>query len=265
MTQNLIDQTGRKISLNDLPPRKVISTVPSITETLFFLSDEPGIAGITRFCTHPAEKLSRIPIIGGTKTLRLSKIEAINPDLIICNKEENVREQVERLMRRFTVYLSDVKNLSDACALIRDLGTILRKAQQASDLVEKLGKKQESLSQLERSPAQRVLYLIWKDPYMSIGRDTYIHAMLEQAGYQNVCYPNIRYPILTEDQLSSLMPDHVFLSSEPYPFRDVHKEHIQKMLPAARIHLVDGRYFSWYGSASLCAMDYFMKLNQEML
>ena len=243
-------------------PIRIISTVPSQTELLFHLGIDEAIVGITKFCIHPAHTIKNKAQVGGTKTLNLAKIHALKPDLIIANKEENTRDQIEELQRHYAVHITDVITLPDALTMIREVGQLVGKAQQADVLARQIS---VSLSSpLSLSSPKTVAYLIWRKPWMVAGNDTFIHAMLEQAGFHNAFGQQTRYPEVSPDELIATQPDLIFLSSEPYPFAEKHIAELQQICPSARVLLVDGEVFSWYGSRLLQASDYFRNLHHQI-
>ncbi len=246
-------------------PSRIISLVPSQTELLHYLGLETETIAITKFCIHPDDWFRHKTRIGGTKALDIEKIISLDPDLIIANKEENVKEQVEMLAENFPVWVTDVNDLTDAYKMIHDIGILTNKKKEASGLVDSIKIKFDTLSQTfstnNRIP---VAYLIWKDPYMTIGGDTFISNMLEAAGMVNVFNNQTRYPEITLPQLKTMDFKLVLLSSEPYPFQQKHIEELQKELPGKKIILVDGEMFSWYGSRLLQASDYFTCLRQNI-
>lgn len=253
------DQLNREINLR-VTPKRIISVVPSQTELLFDLGLDEEIIGITKFCIHPADKFKTKPKIGGTKQLNIQRIKELAPDLIIANKEENERSQIEELMNVFPVWISDIKNLDEALDMIVKVGEITGKSEKAQLIAQQI---QTNFNALHLAPStKRVAYFIWKNPYMAAGGDTFINHMLERCGSTNVFAQN-RYPEITERQLIEANPDLVFLSSEPYPFKQKHIDEFQTMLPNAKVQLVDGEMFSWYGSRLLYAVEYFEKITKN--
>ncbi len=248
------DQTGRVIHLPAIP-KNIVSVVPSQTELLFDLGLDKEVTGITKFCIHPSQWFTAKRRVGGTKDIRISEIETIAPDLIIANKEENRKEQVEELALHYPVWVSDVVNLSSAYAMIETLGNVTGKPERAATIV---GSIKHQFQQL-LAPVQRkkVVYLIWQNPLMTIGGDTFIHEMLHLAGFDNLFAHANRYPQITAEELKRLQPEVVLLSSEPFPFREKHIAYFRTIVPEAAIHLVNGEYFSWYGSRLQYAPQYF--------
>lgn len=261
------DQTGRTISLQAVPNR-IISLVPSQTELLFDLGLSREVIGITKFCIHPSEWFHTKTRVGGTKQLKTDLIRELQPDLIIANKEENVKEQIEELAagvngeKQIPVWVSDVNNLPDAYEMIEQLGLITGKAEAAKEMVLRI-RENFALLTIHHSPVT-CCYLIWQDPYMTIGGDTFIHAMLQAAGLHNIYANKTRYPELTIAELQAANCDLLLLSSEPYPFKQKHIDELQAQLPNTRILLADGEMFSWYGSRLLQAPGYFEKLLVEI-
>jgi ABC-type Fe3+-hydroxamate transport system substrate-binding protein len=278
------DQLGRTLTL-DHPghtPLRIISLVPSQTELLYTLGlDSPPpsfeVVGITKFCVHPPAWFRTKPRIGGTKDIRPEKIATLQPNLIIANKEENDREQIESLATRYPIWVSDIPDLPAALAMIWSIGEMIGHSQHAQTLAGRIQQQFDALSSsptsyanssfapLHPSPAYsaRTAYLIWRtdDPlsYMASGHGTFIDDMLQRCGLTNVV-DQPRYPVTDPATLAAAGCELILLSSEPYPFRDKHREELQTCLPKATIRLVDGKMFSWYGSRLLQAPGYFRQL-----
>ncbi len=246
----------------DYIPKRIISLVPSQTELLHDLGLEAETIGITKFCIHPGEWFRSKIRIGGTKALHIEKITALDPDLIIANKEENVKEQVEALAEKFPVFVTDVNDLPTALQMIDDIGSLTGKTTPALSLIEKIKTGFSNLPKPVIRP--KTAYMIWKDPWMTIGGDTFIHNMLEAAGFENIFGNKTRYPEINIIELSTMNCELVLLSSEPYPFKQKHIDEIQALLPGTKILLVDGEMFSWYGSRLLHAPGYFNRLRYMM-
>jgi len=254
------DQLNREVVLPRVPER-IISIVPSQTELLFYLGLDERVIGITKFCVHPADKFKTITKVGGTKQLDIGKIKALKPDLIIANKEENERTQVEELMNICPVWISDISNLEEATDMIERVGALVGREDQAKGLSRTI---KQQFSQLSIRPSGlRVAYLIWQKPYMAAGRNTFIDDMLQKCGLINA-FDAERYPEINSQMLIETRPDVILLSSEPYPFKEKHIAEFKAILPSARIKLVDGELFSWYGSRSLLAPEYFQKLSDDL-
>jgi ABC-type Fe3+-hydroxamate transport system substrate-binding protein len=237
------------------PPERIISLVPSQTELLVDLGLEEKLVGVTKFCVHPGHLRKSKTIVGGTKNYRFDVIDFLKPDLIIGNKEENDHEGIEKLASKYPVWMSDIFDLKDSLRMISDLG----------ELTGTKGKAAEVIFQIEKSLAQPTakkgtcVYLIWENPKMAAGKNTFIDSMLSVAGFENLV-EKLRYPEITEEALINLSPDYLLLSSEPFPFKEKHIKTFQELLPSSTIKLVDGELFSWYGSRLVHAADYFMCL-----
>ena len=225
--------------------QKIISLVPSLTELVFDLGLEEQLAGRTRFCVHPKEKVEKVPIVGGTKNPRLDKIREINPDYIIANKEENRPEDIEELTDNFEVNVTDIATIEDALITIHELGQVFGKEDRAQKLITDI---QSRLDDRPDASELRTAYMIWKDPWMTVGHDTYIHDVLDHWNLPNVFADKSRYPKIDLKELKRHNPDLILLSSEPYPFKEKHLSQVEEVCPAARVLLVEGEWFSWYGS-----------------
>jgi ABC-type Fe3+-hydroxamate transport system substrate-binding protein len=254
------DQLNREVILPDTPQR-IVSIVPSQTELLFYLGFNEQIVGITSFCIHPAAQVKPVTKVGGTKKLNIALIKQLKPDLIIANKEENERGQVEELMQFCPVWISDINNLPGAIDMIERIGQMLNRNTQTTELSKHI---QLRFGEIEKiSIKLRVAYLIWRKPYMAAGNDTFINNMLQLCGLTNV-FNISRYPEITPAMFVKAKPDVVLLSSEPYPFSEKHIIEIKALLPQSKIILVDGEMFSWYGSRLLQAPAYFSSVIETL-
>lgn len=245
-------------------PQRIVSVVPSQTELLYHLGLENEVVGITRFCVHPEYWFRTKTRVGGTKTLHLDRIEELNPSLILANKEENTKEQIDTLAAKYPVWVSEIYSLQDALEMVRTVGRLCYRQAEALELTENI-EKAFSLHLPPPSRRLRVLYLIWRKPYMGVGSHTFIHHMLEVAGFDNVLANQTRYPTLSEAEIEALEPDAILLSSEPYPFKPIHEREFAALCPKAVITRVDGELFSWYGSRLLQSPPYFRTLRDELL
>lgn len=247
-------------SLPDGMPQRIVSLVPSQTELLYNLGLESQVAGITKFCIHPPHWRKSKVVVGGTKSIHPHKIDALQPDLIIANKEENVKEQVEALAQRYRVYVSDISTLQDAIKMMEDIGKLTHTEATADKIITAIRNNFESLRPQQRI---RTAYLVWRNPWMTVGGDTFIHDMLKRAGLDNIYADKKRYPVITMEDLSRSNCELLLLSSEPYPFQQKHINELQHLLPGTLIVLADGEMFSWYGSRLLHAPDYYKQLLQS--
>jgi|SRR6185437_2490347 len=237
---------------------RIISLVPSQTELLSYLGVEEKVVGITKFCIHPDAWYRNKTKIGGTKKIDLNLIQSLSPDLIIANKEENVKEQVEALAEKYDVWMTDVNNLCDAIIMINDIGKLVKKQDAASILIREIRAGFETLKkEFHHKRKIPAAYFIWQKPYMVAGGDTFINDMMGYCGLKNVFADHQRYPAITLDEIKEKNTELILLSSEPYPFKEKHKDEIQKDLPGLSVELTDGEMFSWYGSRLLKSVDYF--------
>jgi ABC-type Fe3+-hydroxamate transport system substrate-binding protein len=253
------DQMGRLVEVS-WPPKRIISLVPSQTELLWELGLEEEVVGITKFCVHPPHWRKEKQVVGGTKSLHPDRIRALQPNLIIGNKEENDQSSIEALAAEFPVWMSDIYTLEDSLEMMRLLGALTHREEASEKLVANVIKEFAALPKLQ---GPSVLYLIWRKPWMGAGSQTFIHQMLALNGFTNALEDQARYPELSEAELQRLNPELVFLSSEPYPFQEKHLAELQALLPQSKILLVDGELFSWYGSRLLQAPTYFRKVQEE--
>jgi ABC-type Fe3+-hydroxamate transport system substrate-binding protein len=239
-------------------PKRIVSLVPSQTELLYYLDLDLATLGITKFCIYPTLWHHNKLQVGGTKTIDIQKIKDLKPDLIIANKEENLKEQVMMLAKDFPVWVTNVNTLQDALEMINDIGQLTGKQEEANNLVNKI---EANFSLFKNDIINKpAAYLIWKNPYMTIGADTFIHDMMIKAGFKNVFSEKKRYPTITIDDLKKSNCEFIFLSSEPYPFKQKHIIELQQELKQVKIMLVNGEMFSWYGSRLLQSPSYFKKL-----
>lgn len=256
MKTEFTDQFGTTISLTAIPQR-IVSLVPSQTELLYDLGLDDRVVGITKFCVHPASWRHLKTIVGGTKVFHFDVIDALSPDLIIGNKEENYQEGIRNLKQHYPVWMSDISTMDDALAMITSIGDLTRSETQATQIISEI---RTSFNQPFHLPNLRVLYLIWSNPWMGAGSSTFINEMLQRIGLMNVLADSPRYPELSEDVIRSLSPDVVLLSSEPFPFKEQHRQALAQLLPSSSFVFVDGEMFSWYGSRLIKAAQYFRHL-----
>jgi ABC-type Fe3+-hydroxamate transport system substrate-binding protein len=253
------DQMNRRVAV-PFPPQRIVSLVPSQTELLFDLGLGARVVGVTKFCVHPAEARQRASVVGGTKNFHFEKIAALQPDLIIGNKEENYREGIEQLAAQYPVWMSDIVTLDDSLDMMWRVGLITGTKTRAEQLAAAIG---ASLSGLP--PAAALLpaaYFIWRQPYMVAAAGTFIDEMLPRAGFRNVFADQARYPEISPEQLTAAAPRVILLSSEPYPFQEKHVAEFQALCPQARVLVVDGELFSWYGSRLQHSAAYFRELRR---
>lgn len=261
------DQLGREVHIVDHPQR-IVSLVPSITELICDLGCADALVGITKFCVHPDEVFRSRTRVGGTKDFKPEIIDSLSPHLIVANKEENPKIATLKLAEKYPVWISDVSDTASGLDLIRKLGDVMEQKEKAEDLASKT---EAGLIRLSGASANAnkptALYLIWKNPYMAAGTDTFISSMLSNLGLQNAleawAEKGKRYPRMDEAQIGELAPDFIFLSTEPYPFRETDCQNLEFHCKQF-CKLVDGEAFSWYGSRVLKSMDYLQNLAHQV-
>lgn len=240
------------------PPERIISLCPSITETLYAIQNADRIVGRTRYCIHPGDKIKSAKVVGGTKQIKEEVIVQLKPDLIIAEKEENPQAMIDALTVQYPVYVVNVENYDDALKMITDLGIICGEQEMAMKIVEDI---MAQFHHLQSAEGMTAAYMIWENPYMVAGSTTYINSILEYCGFQNAFTDRAeRYPVITTEDLLEAKPDVVFLSSEPYPFREKHRYYLAQQLPMSKVILVEGEYFSWYGVRMTKAVPYLNEL-----
>lgn len=253
------DQLGNDISLEKNPER-IISLVPSQSEFLWDIGLKNEIIGITKFCIHPGEMFSKVERIGGTKTLNIEKIRSLKPDLIIGNKEENEKEQIEILQKEFNVWMSDIYSLNDSLKMMDEIGKMTGREKESKKVIEKI---RSGFKDSKAPTFGKAIYLIWKDPFIAAGKNTFIDEMLSYCGFENAI-KETRYPQITAEKISLIRPEYILLSSEPYPFAEKHIQELKRFCTDSKIILADGEFFSWYGSRLQYAPDYFKKLRENL-
>lgn len=250
------------------PEARIVSLVPSLTELLCDLGLAPRIVGRTGFCIHPRELVKGIPKVGGTKDVKIEEIRKLAPTHLVVNKDENEKPTVEKLAA-FVPHIIVTHPLGplDNPSLYRLLGGVFGRVDEAESLCRRFAQARAELEQAARGwPGERVLYLIWKAPWMTVSRDTYISRFLALAGWETVPASTTgRYPriSLTPDLIAET--DRVLLSSEPYSFRERHVEELRALFPArVGVHIVEGDYLSWYGSRAVPGLGYLKVLREQL-
>jgi len=259
------DQLGREIVLKTTPKR-IVSLVPSQTELLCDLALENELVGVTKFCVHPFHLKSTKTVVGGTKKVDFDKIIALNPDFILCNKEENSYELLPELEKIAPTYFSNVNTIQDAIDLILRLGSIFNRRTEADNLAHKIEFKLNDFKEfIAAKPTRKVAYFIWAKPWMVVGNDTYINEMLALNKFENIYGNMSRYPKIEINKIRHEGdPDVVILSSEPFPFKDEHAMEIASYTNRSITVFGDGEMFSWPGSRMLLAFDYFKELHKKL-
>ena len=255
------DQLNRNLQINRAP-RRIVSLVPSQTELLVDLGLEASIVGVTKFCVHPKHLRLSKAVIGGTKQINLDKIKALRPDIILCNKEENTKAIIESLADIAPIHISDIYNLEDCYELIKMYGKIFKVESEASNIMTNIQNQREVYqNSIKTFPRLKVAYFIWKNPWMVAASGTFIDVMIHEAGFQNSFKDEERYPEIDITNSKLEDTDIIFLSSEPFPFKEAHILELKSQFPKKTIKIVDGELFSWYGSRLQKSYGYFETLN----
>lgn len=254
------------------PTFRIASLVPSLTELLVALGLGDVLVARTGFCTHPAEALRRVPKVGGTKDVNLVKLERLAPTHLVVNVDENRRETVEAVRawaRPPRIVVTHPLGPEDNPALVaqmRDEFAAHPGVVEAAAAWQQALRNELALTQARGRTPRRVLYLIWRDPWMTIARDTYLSRMLGRVGWLSLprCDGGpsgaARYPVVRGDEAWLADVDDVLLSSEPYRFGTEHLAPAQQLCPRARVHLVDGELLSWYGPRAVEGLRYLRRL-----
>jgi ABC-type hemin transport system substrate-binding protein len=238
---------------------RIVSLVPSWTEYLFDLGLEHALVGRTKFCVRP-ESVKQVPIVGGTKNFHAERVEVLKPDFIIACREENTKEQVEHCATFSRVILTDVRSVEGAFSAMTDLAEQLGVPKGGHHWCERI----RSVWEHPVSSPVRAAYVIWKEPLMVAGKDTFIHDVMQWWGIENACadLSGGRYPKMEKPEFDALELDHVLLSSEPFPFNSSHESEF--MNNDRRVKCVDGEAFSWYGSRMYHAAPYLRSLARDL-
>ena len=222
---------------------------------------------MTKFCVHPEHIKKTVAVVGGTKNIKLEKIKSLNPDIIICNKEENTEKIVELCNCITITHISNIFSLNDLKNLIKQYGQIFSCGIASDKIINELNTKMEVFKRFISGVTQKkVIYFIWRDPWMVAGNDNFINHLLELNNFQNMFAHISRYPQVNLKEISGQQetPDLILLSSEPYPFKNKHLLEIKEHFKNVKIVFVDGEMFSWYGSRVLKAFDYFKELHSRI-
>lgn len=261
----IVDQLHRTVYLKDTPKR-IVSLVPSQTELLCDLGLEANLVGVTKFCVHPHHIKTDVTVVGGTKQIHLDRIKKLNPDIILCNKEENTKDIVEACELICPVHVSDIFTIDDSLELIEQYSDIFNIENKASLLITKIKNEVEDFEIFIRDkPTIKVAYFIWKNPWLVAANDTFINYLLNVNKFKNVYHAKTRYPEIELSEVkTNNQVDLVLLSSEPFPFNNSHVAEVQVFYPNAKVITVDGEMFSWYGSRLLKAFKYFKDLRLSL-
>lgn len=266
---SVVDARGQEISLKR-PARRIVSLVPSVTETLFALGVGAKVVGRTHFCIRPQLEVRTVTVVGGTKSVNPQVVEELRPDLVLANLEENRPEIVGRLEQLAPVLVTFPRSVPEAIRDIRTIGRLVGAEERARQLAMGIGSELGALRSLARHVRLRLCYLIWRQPYMTVGRDTFVSSLLEEGGAENVFGElEERYPRVSPAEIFSAEPDVVLLPSEPFHFLDKHLLELAQESgdPARwrpRLRRVPGDLFCWHGVRLLQGLPYYRELLQEI-
>lgn len=259
------DQIGKIHIFNNIPLR-IVSLVPSQTELLYDLGLENNLVGITKFCVHPYHLKSTKTIVGGTKKINFNKIKALNPDIIIGNKEENTKEMVDQLAEICPVWVTNIITIQDNLQMIQDFGQLFNKRIKAQKWIDKTNFVIQDFEKfMMNKQTLKVAYFIWKNPYMVSGSDNFVNELLKINKFENIYATKGRYPEIELEKMAlEGDPDLILLSSEPYPFKEEDAFEIGRFTHHATTVFVDGEMFSWYGSRLVKSFDYFKIMHEKL-
>ena len=240
---------------------KIVSLCPSLTELVFDLGAGEELVGITEYCVHPADRVARVEKVGGTKTPDVARIVELAPDVVLLNEEENREADADELAAAGVhCHASLPKDSLDTAQMVRDIGRELGRAEAAEPIARDIEERTARVRAASQSAAPvRFAYLIWRSPWMSVNADTFAHALLAQAGGENVFGErDARYPEVTTEELAAADPRLVLLCTEPFPFEERHADELARLtgLPRERFFIADGEYLSWHGSRTPDGIDY---------
>jgi iron complex transport system substrate-binding protein len=253
------DVTRRRPGVEESGIVRLLSLCPSITESLAALGAAGDLVGITRYCVHPAEALKDVLRVGGTKNPDLAAIRAAKPDLVFCNAEENRGDDIAALTREFAVDVSHPRTVAEIPALLRHFGAVAGRREESEEISLKVEEALERVEEEARFTGSRFrfVYLIWKDPWMTVGPRTYVADLLRRVGgsislgESSIADVN-DYPVVSENAILLSRPDVVILPDEPYPFKGKDEEYWRQRLPSAcRVVRVAGDDFCWHGVRTL--------------
>jgi ABC-type Fe3+-hydroxamate transport system substrate-binding protein len=251
-------------------PERIVSLVPSITETLIELGAGNRVVGITNYCIHPARAVDDIPRVGGTKGASLEKIEALRPDLVITNREENRKRHIDALREKYPVYVTYPRTVEQALKMVADLGTLTRTSAKAAEIAETCGQIVASTGPDVRETPLPTACLIWRDPWMAVGADTYISDLLGTFGLRNVfTRDDGRYPEVSLGTIAERGTDVIILPNEPYAFAEPDRKQIASLLAEngrkARVLIVDGSYLTWFGYRTMQGLRFLRYAKAKLL
>ena len=240
---------------------RIVSLCPSLTELVFDLGKGDDIVGRTKFCVHPAERVTAVESVGGTKNPKVDRILALKPDLVLMNEEENRVEDARALEAGgLAVHVSMPRTARETAEMVRSIASAVQAAARGESIARDIEARAARVREgaVGRRPL-RYAYLIWREPWMTVSDDTFIAELLGMAGGENVFgEATDRYPTVTLDDLAREAPRVVLLPNEPFPFQTRHVVELTAALgwDESRFQLVDGELLSWHGSRTPRGIDY---------
>lgn len=263
------DDLGARLELGALPQR-IVSLVPSITETLIELGAGRRIAGVTDYCIHPAEAVAEIPKVGGTKGVAMDRIRSLSPDLIIANKEENRKSEIEALRRDYPTFVTYPRTVEQAMKTVLDLGTLTGRATEASTMAAECESRLIAMYPPMMARPFRTVCFVWRDPWMVVGPDTYVGDLLNTFGFNNIFTEGDgRYPQTSLEMVLDRGPEVILLPDEPYPFHPSDRNDLERFFVenGARVNVLtmDGTLITWFGHRTALGIDYLRQAKTRLL
>ena len=240
---------------------RIVSLCPSLTELVFDLGRGDELVGRTKFCIHPADRVGAVEKVGGTKNPKIDRIVDLAPDIVLLNEEENRREDAEELRSAgVPCHVSFPHTALETAEMVRSIAAAIDARDQGERIARDIEGRHERVKRAaaERSPV-RFAYLIWREPWLTVNEDTFVSALLGDAGGQNVFAARAeRYPVVTPEELGAAEADVVLLSTEPFPFKPSHADELASLsgVSRERMQIVDGELLSWHGSRTPAGIDY---------
>jgi ABC-type Fe3+-hydroxamate transport system substrate-binding protein len=240
---------------------RIVSLCPSLTELVFDLGHGAELVGRTKFCIHPEGRVDAVEKVGGTKNPKLARIIELTPDLVLLNEEENRREDAEALRAAgVPCHVSFPHTALETAEMVRSIATAIDAGAEGERIARDIETRHKRVvTAAANRDAVTYAYLIWREPWMTVNADTFVGALLGDAGGTNVFTTlGDRYPAITPDQLAAASPDVVLLSTEPFPFKPQHADELARVtgIDRSRFEIVDGEMLSWHGSRTPAGIDY---------
>lgn len=262
---HMTDDMGLPVVLAS-PPRRIVSLVPSLTETVCLLGAAEKLVGITDYCTEPSHLLAGKSRVGGTKNPSIDKIVSLSPDLVLANAEENKKEHVELLRRRTQVFVTFPRTVIQAIRTYRDLALMTEAPHRGKEFAASC---RSILSGAEHDRRRfRALCFVWKEPWTLAGRDTYLSDLLSAMGFDNVCRKGERYPRVSLEEAAAFRPELILLPEEPYPFTEEEAGEVSAAMETGgaevRTLVVDGKALCWFGARTLMGLRYLRDLKKSL-